>query len=32
VSLYDLGPQDRAIRVHLVIVNATTGAIVEQGR
>jgi hypothetical protein len=32
VSLYDVGPGDRPIRVHLIIVDATTGAIVEQGR
>ena len=32
VSLYDVGPRGRAIRVHLIIVDATTGAIVEQGR
>lgn len=32
VSLYDLGPRGRPIRVHLVIVDATTGAVVEQRR
>jgi hypothetical protein len=32
VSLYDVGPRGRPIRVHLVIVDATTGAVVEQGR
>jgi hypothetical protein len=32
VSLYDVGPRDRPIRVHLVVVDATTGAVVEQAR
>jgi hypothetical protein len=32
VSLYDLGQRGRPIRVHLVIVDATTGAVVEPGR
>jgi hypothetical protein len=32
VSLYDVGPRGRPIRVHLVIVDATTGAVVEPGR
>ncbi len=31
VSLYDLGPRGRPIRVHLIVVDATTGAIVVQG-
>jgi hypothetical protein len=32
VSLYDVGPRGRPIRVHLVVVDATTGAVVEQAR
>ena len=32
VSLYDLGTRGRPVRVHLVIVDATTGAVVGLGR
>ncbi len=32
VSLYDLGPRGRPVRVHLVTVDATTGAVVRLGR
>ena len=32
VSLYDIGPRDQPVRVHLVVIDATTGAVVEQGR
>jgi len=32
VSLYDVGRGGGPIRVHLVVVDATTGAVVEQGR
>lgn len=32
VSLYDVGPQGRPIRVHLIIVDAATGAVVTPGR
>lgn len=32
VSLYDLGPGGRPVRVHLVVVDATTGAVVGLGR
>lgn len=32
VSLYDLGPRGRPVRVHLVVVDATTGAVVGLGR
>jgi hypothetical protein len=32
VSLYDVGPLGRPIRVYLVIVDARTGAVLEQGR